>query len=150
MADSVIVKTDRYFTWASPKFKTKSQPEYCQFKQYFNQDKNEFNIRVGVVGSSVSYFGWDISIKPEEYPLEEDFEKEIRKAGTTTMILKYSKGKLTLRKKAGEQVWNLLYPFTLEIDPYLEKPGVFTSKVLSYESYIFGVSKVQFLSRCQF
>jgi len=110
--DSFSVKTSRAYAG-------QNNPRYCRYETRFNESKNVIEMRVGVVGSPVDYFGWNMPINPKDLPLSVGFTKEYRTPGVTGMVMSYDGKTLTFKKIKNDQVWNRLYPFSVEVDANL-------------------------------
>jgi hypothetical protein len=141
------------------KFKMKTSREFtpnrdeltsCQIQTTLNAEKSLIEFRMGIVGSEVSYFGWDMNIALSEFPLKAGFKKIFKTPGVSGMILTYDGSKLNFEWDKATGLWNRLYPFSLTIDPELKSPKKFEGRLEGYEMTIFGKPKKHIVQTCDF
>ncbi len=135
------VETEKYKVKTSKQYANQNNPRYCKFETRYNNSKEVIELRAGVVGSPVDYFGWNMELKMNEFPLVEGFRKEFKTPGVTTMVLTYEKGILKFFKHKESKVWNRLYPFSIVIDSELTSPKAFKAVMEGYETTPFGLKK---------
>jgi len=146
----VYLQTNQFEVSASKKFRNTSELTSCRFLTTFNKKKNVIEMQIGVNGSAVNYFGWNMPLEPQDLPLKTGLKKLFEMDGNTTMTLTYDGKKLSFFRNKKEPVWNTLYPFELEVDPYLQNPGYFKARVEGYEYNRLGQLKVHLKQECQF
>jgi hypothetical protein len=146
----VRLETNQFDVSDSKKFRNTSELTSCHFVTSFNKKENVIELKVGVNGSAVNYFGWNMPLAPHDLPLKTDFMKIYEVDGNTTMILTYDGRKLSFQRNKKEIAWNTLYPFELEVDPYLQNPGHFKARVEGYEYNRLGQLKVHLKQECYF
>jgi hypothetical protein len=149
-ASAVLIETDHFSVKTSKQYARQNNPEYCRYKTRVNQETNQLEIRVGVVGSPVDFFGWNMPIDLQELPLTDGFRKEYKSPGVTVMVMTYANNILTFKRMKNENVWNRLYPFKLKIDPSLSKPTFFQGDMMGYERTVFGGLKKHVSAKCNF
>jgi len=149
-AEEVYIKTDGYSVKTSKQFRRSNNPQFCRFETKINKEKNQLELRVGVIGSPASFFGWNMPINLQDLPFVEGFTREYKSAGVTGMVMTYSNGTLNFKKIKSEKVWNRLYPFSIRIDANLTSPKAFKGTLMGYERTTFGSLKKHVQSKCDF
>lgn len=149
-SDEVLVETNNFSVKTSKQFARQNNPRFCRFKTEINIDTRQIKIRVGVVGSPVDYFGWNMPIDLQDLPLTEGYSRKYKSPGVTGMIMTYTNGTLTFKKMKSEKAWNRLYPFSLKIDSNLKSPKSFKGSLEGYERTIFGRLKKHVVAKCNF
>lgn len=146
--EPIYKETNSFRNRVARGWSAQNDPKHCKFETFIKN--NQVNIRAGIVGSPVDYFGWNAPIELEELPLKVGFKKVYATAGTTAMELSYDGKVLTFQKVKSAQVWNRLFPFSIEIDPNLSNPKVFKGTMEGYESARFGGLKKHVSQKCNF
>lgn len=131
-------------------FPNHQQPRLCKFETRFNERKNVIELRIGVVGSPVDYFGWNMPLKKEEFPLKKGFTKYYSAPGTTVMIVYYDGKTLSFKRNKNDSVFTRLYPFSIEVDSHLLRPGKFKGTMEGFEANSFGQLKKHIVQNCRF
>jgi hypothetical protein len=129
-----LVETTNFKAKHSRMFSNNREPRICKFESRLNTKKDVIELRMGVVGSPVDYFGWNMFLTKEEFPLKAGFEKIFAGPGTATMILTYDGQNLKFALQKGSTAWNRLFPFTLSVDPELMNPKKLTATMEGFET----------------
>ena len=124
--------------------------KFCKFETRFDYENNQIQIRAGIVGSPVDFFGWNAPLDPKDFPLRSDFKKIYAVPGSSSMVLTYDGKTLRFKLESGEEVWNRLYPFSIEIDPNLQNPKYFSATMEGFETSSFGKPKKHIIQKCWF
>lgn len=147
--EPVYIKTGDFKVKASRYFREQKPEQHCKFQTRFNERKGVIEVRIGVVGSAVSYFGWDMPIQLNEYPLQAG-TKIYKIPGVTGMVMNYDGKTLTFEKMRGERVWNRIYEFSIEIDPELRNPGKFKGVLKGFDRGPLGGLRKHVQQTCHF
>lgn len=148
--EPVYVETTDFKFWSSKQFPQRYEPYACRYEAKLNEGKNKIEITIGILGSSIDYFGWDVPLSPVDLPLKEGFRKEIKEPGETKMILTYKEGVLTWEHQKNAEILTRLYVFSLKIDPELSRPEKFEGKILGHDLNYFGRPKMHLKQNCNF
>jgi len=149
-ANDVLIKTDKFSVKTSKQYARQNNPRYCRFKTEIDKENNQLKIRIGVVGSPVDYFGWNMPIDLQDLPLVEGFSKNYKSPGTTGMVMSYSDGTLRFKRMKDQNIFHRLYPFSIKIDPELKKPKLFKAVMEGYERTTLGTLKKHVQAKCFF
>lgn len=133
----------------SKKFKKGVKYKKCRFETRLNEE-DQIEIRMGVINSPVSYFGWDAPIEMSDFPLKTGFRKVYTDFGLTKMVLTYDGTTLRFNRLKDEKVYNVLYPFEIVVDPTLTKIKSFKATMKGYDTNIFGQPKKHVVQSCIF
>jgi hypothetical protein len=132
------VETTNFKTKNSRMFPHNREPRICKFETRLNTNKDVIELRMGAVGSAVDYFGWNLFLTKEEFPLKAGFKKVFATPGVSTMELTYDGQILKFALQKGSPVWNRLYPFSLSVDPELMNPKKLNATMEGFETNALG------------
>lgn len=147
--EPIYKEAQSYSNKVSNQFSNMNNPRFCRVETSFIEEKNAIKISAGVVGSPVDYFGWNALIDIKDFPLKEGYRKVFKEPGVTGMVLSYDGNALKFEVLEGEQVWNRLYPFEIQIDSKLLKPKYFVGVMKGFERGPFGLKK-HVRQKCKF
>lgn len=145
-------ETTQFKYWADRANSMNDGREYhsCHYESRMNKDGTGIELKIGVPGTNNDFFGTDLIISENEYPLKEGFYKEFIVIGSSSMYLKYNHGLLEFKFLKDRGLWSQIYPFTLEVDPFLAHPKKFSGKMQGYERNILGQPKTHVTVDCEF
>jgi len=146
----IYKETENFKVKVSKKYRDQNHPRFCKFETFLSKDKKSIKLKMGVVGSPVDYFGWNMQIDLNELPLKKGFVKRFKTPGVTGMMLSYDGTSLKFEKMEDEAVWNNLYLFEVQIDPSLESPKSLTAVMQGFDKDIFGRFRKHVKSTCEF
>jgi hypothetical protein len=145
-----VVETTNFKAKNSRTFSTNRQPKLCKFETRLNDKKDIIELRMGVVGSPVDYFGWNMFLTKNEFPLRVGFKKIFASPGASTMILSYNGQTLKFAFQKGSSVWNRLFPFSISVDPELKNPRELTATMEGFERNALGLLVKHVQQTCHF
>ncbi len=147
----VTVKTNKYKLYESAGFKSDEvDHKECAVATSLNQSGEAILLRMGVIGSTASYFGWDMEIPLKDFPLKKGYQKTFATPGLSTMLLTYNGIELKFQWLRKSGLWNMIYPFTLTTDAELKVIKSFKGNLQGYDTNIFGNPVNHISEECQF
>lgn len=147
----VVVKTNKYKLYESAGFKSdEADHKECAVATSLNQSGDAILFRMGVIGSTASYFGWDMEIPLKDFPLKKGYQKTFATPGLSTMLLSYDGTQLKFQWVHKSGLWNMIYPFTLTVDSELKTVKSFKGNLMGYDTNIFGNPVNHISEDCQF
>jgi hypothetical protein len=144
------IETKNFKVKTSKEYQRQNNPRYCRFQTNLDDSNKAIDLRIGVVGSPVDYFGWNMQIDLADLPLKEGYEKVFKSPGTTGMILTYKNGVLEFKRIKSEQVWNRLYPFSIKVGSNLDSPKNFKGSMEGFQRTALGSLKKHVVQSCNF
>ncbi len=146
----IEVETQDYKNRVTKEWRSQNDPKFCRVLTRQSSDGQSIELRLGVVGSPISYFGWNAPIAMEDFPLVDGFYKEYKSLGQTTMVMTYKDSVLKFEPKEDAKIWNRIYRFELTVDSNLRTPTRLETSLLGYERNLFGKLKKHIVQKCKF
>jgi hypothetical protein len=146
--------TTQYQLWADSEFQSEIQGSLgkCSVATTLDTDDSGnqvIDFAMGVPGTDFDLFGYGMSIPLSDFPLHAGYQKTFADPGTPTMILTYDGSKLNFAFAKDDELLDRIYPFTVEIDPFLTKAVSLEASMEGYES-TFGTPKKHVTVSCTF
>ncbi len=145
----VRLTTNQFKAWEDHP-STHTHYDFCEFKSGLNEEGNAILLQIGIEGSNWDFFGWDMPIPLADFPLKAGYHRDYRVPGMSAMELNYDGVRMnfTFIKKGG--LWNMISPFTLEIDPTLTQPKAFKGVIAGFDKDLFGNPVKHAIQECHF
>lgn len=144
----------------TPKYTIKADAEFqrligtdlknCAVTLNLNAEKTAIEFKMGILGSNFEYFGWDMYLPLEDFPLRTGYSKEFKTPGMSTMLLQYDGTTLSFHFLKRDGLWNTIHPFELKIDSHLTTPHSLKASLEGYETDFLGRPKKHVIEQCNF
>ena len=147
-----LIQTNDFDLWVGSTFRTHvpENASSCKFESMINNELQAVELKMGVVGSTFDYFGWGMNVPLADLPLKAGYRREFRVVGSSSMVLSYDGRVLKYEWMKSLGLWSRIYPFTLEIDGYLNVPKLLKAQFSGYETDILGRPKKHLTQKCTF
>ena len=123
---------------------------FCHFDSALNEAGDAIILQLGIEGSDYDYFGWDMPIPLNDFPLKSGYHHEYRVPGMAKMNLDYDGKTLNFSWVKKTPLFTVIFPFSIEIDPNLTMPKLFKGIVAGYEKDMFGHPIRKISEECTF